>query len=57
MWWDDSGVESDVYELKAVAPGQTVEGPAVLESAATTFTIPPGRRAALDRHRIFHLER
>ena len=55
VWWKDGWADSDVYELEAVAPEQTIEGPAVLESAATTFTIPPGRRATLDRHRIFHL--
>jgi hypothetical protein len=33
-----------------------VVGPAVIESPADTFAIPPDRKATLDQHRIFHLE-
>ena len=59
VWWQlDGGVEAvatDIYELGDIAPGNTVEGPAVVESVATTFAIPPGRLARLDRHQIFHL--
>jgi acetone carboxylase beta subunit len=53
--WGDGFVDTDIYELERVGAGQVVEGPAVLESAATTFTLPPGRRAGLDKHQIFHL--
>ncbi len=35
--------------------GHVIEGPAIVESVATTFAIPPGRGARLDRHQIFHL--
>jgi acetone carboxylase, beta subunit len=56
VWFGDRFVEADIYELEAVGAGQEVEGPAVLESPATTFVVPPGTRAALDRHQIFHLE-
>ena len=56
VWWDDGFVETDVVPLEEVGAGQVVEGPAVLESPATTFTIPPGRSARLDEHQIFHLE-
>ena len=30
-------------------------GPAIVESVATTLALPPGGRARLDRHQIFHL--
>jgi N-methylhydantoinase A/oxoprolinase/acetone carboxylase beta subunit len=56
VWFDDRFVEADIYELEAVGAGQEVEGPAVLESPATTLVVPPRTRAALDRHQIFHLE-
>jgi acetone carboxylase, beta subunit len=56
VWWDEGFVETPVFDLEAVGAGQVVEGPAVLESQATTFTIPPGRSARLDEHQIFHLE-
>jgi acetone carboxylase, beta subunit len=58
-WWvAGDGLEAiatDLYELAEVAPGATIEGPAIVESTATTFAVPPGRAARLDRHRIFHL--
>jgi acetone carboxylase, beta subunit len=49
-------VDTGIYDLEAVGAGQAVEGPAVLESPSTTFVVPPGRRASLDSHHIFHLE-
>jgi acetone carboxylase, beta subunit len=54
--WGEGFLDTDIYELEAAHAGQSVEGPAVLESQATTFAIPPGRRATLDKHQIFHLE-
>ena len=56
VWWTESFEETPIYVLEEVRAGQTVEGPAVLESPATTFTIPPGRSARLDENQIFHLE-
>jgi acetone carboxylase, beta subunit len=53
--WGEGFVDTDIYDLEGIGAGQVVEGPAVLESPATTFAIPPGRRATLDRHQIFHL--
>jgi acetone carboxylase beta subunit len=58
-WWEaedgPAAAATDVYELDQIAPGATIEGPAIVESVATTFAVPPGRAARLDRHRIFHL--
>jgi N-methylhydantoinase A/acetone carboxylase beta subunit len=54
--WGDGFVDTDIYVLEEVRAGQTVTGPAVLESPATTFTIPPGRTARLDENQIFHLQ-
>jgi acetone carboxylase, beta subunit len=56
VWWRDEFVDTAILELESVGAGQVVEGPAVLESPATTFTVPPGRRARLDEHQIFHME-
>ncbi|HYU60733.1 MAG TPA: hydantoinase/oxoprolinase family protein [Solirubrobacterales bacterium] len=53
--WGDAFVDTAIYELDGVAPGNSIDGPAIVESVATTFAIPPGRSARLDRHRIFHL--
>ncbi len=53
--WGEGFTATDVYTLEDVGAGQTVHGPAVLESPATTFAVPPGRSATLDRNQIFHL--
>ncbi len=55
VWWSDGFVETTLYELEDVGAGHEVSGPAVVESPSTTFTIPPGRAARLDRRGIFHL--
>ncbi|HXR29283.1 MAG TPA: hydantoinase/oxoprolinase family protein [Solirubrobacteraceae bacterium] len=48
-------VETEVFQLETVQPGHAIHGPAIVEHTATTFAIPPGRRAQLDGHQIFHL--
>jgi N-methylhydantoinase A/acetone carboxylase beta subunit len=57
VWWSELSdyVPTPVYEQDDVRAGQTITGPAIVESPATTFAIPPRRSARLDRHRIFHL--
>ena len=55
VWWHDGFAETDIYELDEIGAGQTVAGPAIVESVATTFAVPPGRAARLDGSQIFHL--
>src|SRR5581483_5942251 len=55
VWWSDGFVETKLYELDEVGAGHEISGPAVIESPSTTFAIPPGRVARLDRNDIFHL--
>jgi acetone carboxylase beta subunit len=55
VWWSDGWAESRIFEQDTLRPGQEIAGPAVIESPADTFAIPPGRSARLDRNRIFHL--
>jgi acetone carboxylase, beta subunit len=55
IWWDGGWVDATIFEMEGVAAGNVIEGPAVLEDPATTFVVPPGAGARLDRHRIFHL--
>jgi acetone carboxylase, beta subunit len=55
VYFGDAFVATDIFELSDLHPGQAVSGPAIVESVATTFAIPPGRCARLDRHEIFHL--
>jgi N-methylhydantoinase A/oxoprolinase/acetone carboxylase beta subunit len=55
VWWSGGWVETPIYEQEDVRAGNDVIGPAIIESPADTFAIPPGRAATLDRNRIFHL--
>ncbi|MFN8162175.1 MAG: hydantoinase/oxoprolinase family protein [Solirubrobacterales bacterium] len=59
VWWKTGeGLErreTAIFELSELRAGNTIEGPAIVESVATTFAVPPGRSARLDRHQIFHL--
>ena len=47
----DGWADTPIYEQDDVRAGQSVAGPAVIESPADTFAVPPGRRARLDGHR------
>ncbi len=51
----DRYVETEIFQLESVRAGNSIHGPAIVEHSATTFAIPPGRRAKLDEHQIFHL--
>jgi acetone carboxylase, beta subunit len=55
VWWQNGFADTAIYELDEIRAGQTVDGPAIVESVATTFAIPPGRAARLDPQQIFHL--
>ena len=55
VWWSDGWTETPIYEQADVRAGHEIAGPAIVESPADTFAIPPGRTARLDHHRIFHL--
>jgi N-methylhydantoinase A/acetone carboxylase beta subunit len=56
VWWEDEWSETRIYEQEAVKAGHEIIGPAIIESPADTFAIPPGRCVHLDSNRIFHLE-
>ena len=53
--WRDGDAETSIVRLEDVEAGHEIAGPAIVEHSATTFAIPPGRTARLDRHQIFHL--
>lgn len=46
--WDD-GQDAAVYDRAALAVGQTISGPAIIEERETTTAIPPGWTATIDR--------
>jgi N-methylhydantoinase A/acetone carboxylase beta subunit len=53
--WSDTVATTEILQLEELRPGNVIAGPAIVEHSATTFAIPPGRAATLDRHLIFHL--
>lgn len=57
VWWSETSgfVMTPVFEQDEVLAGQSLEGPAIVESPSATFAVPPGRVARLDGNRIFHL--
>ncbi|MDX6626427.1 MAG: acetone carboxylase, beta subunit [Solirubrobacterales bacterium] len=55
VFWRDHWIEATIWEMDALRAGNRVEGAAIIEAPSTTFVVPPGQVAALDRHRIFHL--
>lgn len=49
--------EARIYEMDELVSGNLVVGPSVIEAPATTFYIPSGYQAFLDRFRVFELQR
>jgi N-methylhydantoinase A len=43
----DDWVSTPVYDFDALAPAQTIAGPAIVESAMTTVLLRPGERATV----------
>jgi acetone carboxylase beta subunit len=56
VWWHEGWLETPIFEQTDLQAGNVIAGPAIVESPADTLVVPPGRRARLDQHRIFHLE-
>ena len=56
-YWDGEWMETQVYELHSLQPGNELTGPAVMEGAATTYALPPDCETYLDEHRVHHLRR
>jgi N-methylhydantoinase A/oxoprolinase/acetone carboxylase beta subunit len=55
VWWRGGFEETAIFEQDQVRAGHEIQGPAIVESPADTFAIPPGRTARMDRNRIWHL--
>ena len=56
-WPEDGGsVETNVYDLDALKPGNLVKGPALVESEYTTVVVPPTRQLRMNEYAIGILE-
>ncbi|MDX2423939.1 MAG: hydantoinase/oxoprolinase family protein [Amphritea sp.] len=55
FYYEKKWVEANIFKMELLQPGNEVKGPAVIESDATTYVIPPGFETFLDVNRLFHL--
>lgn len=57
-YWPQIGesVETDVYAFDALAPGNVVTGPGIVEMEFSTVVIPPGDQLRIDEHGLGLLE-
>ena len=46
---------AQLYHMEKLRAGNEIQGPAVIESPATTLVVPEGWSTRLDSHRLFHL--
>lgn len=49
-YWDGHWVESTVWNMELMEPGNRIDGPALIEHPMTTLPVPPGRYAEMDEH-------
>lgn len=50
-WWNTT-----IYDIARLLPGNTIEGPGIVEAADMTVVIPPSRKVWVDQYRNFILE-
>lgn len=56
-WPEDGWIEADVYQREDLAPGNTVEGRAVVEAKDTTYVVPQGWTYSIDEYKNGIIER
>lgn len=55
FYYNATWVTAQLYHMESLNPGNRITGPAVIESDATTYVVPPGFETWMDGHRLFHL--
>jgi N-methylhydantoinase A/acetophenone carboxylase len=57
-YWPELGerVDTDVYSFDALAPGNRVPGPAIVQMDFSTIVVPPGQQLRIDQHGLGILE-
>ncbi len=56
IYWDGKWYKAEVYEMGNLKAGNKIGGPAIIESPASTYVIPPEWSTKLDTKRVFWLE-
>ena len=55
VYFDGEWYKAVIYDMDRIRPGNEIEGIAVVEAPATTFFLPPGRRARMDEWSLLWL--
>ncbi|MBN1320222.1 MAG: hydantoinase/oxoprolinase family protein [Thermoleophilia bacterium] len=55
--FDRMPMDTAVYEMSELSPGQTVQGPAIIEHIDTTFVVPPDSHVDVDQYGMLFLRR
>ncbi len=55
VYIDGGWHKTPIYDMDSISPGNEIEGIAVVEAPATTFFIPPGKRARMDEWSLLWL--
>ncbi|MCL4129061.1 UNVERIFIED_CONTAM: hypothetical protein GTU68_019396 [Idotea baltica] len=55
FYYNSEWVTAQLFHMESLNPGNRISGPAVIESDATTYVVPPGFETWMDGHRLFHL--
>jgi N-methylhydantoinase A len=55
-WFGGRFIEAALYDRAALAPGETIAGPAMVEERESTLVLPPGARASCDAARNLLVE-
>ncbi len=57
VWWEESAgfAETPIYDGAALLPGNRIEGPAVVETVATSVVLHHGQSLAVDRYGNFEM--
>jgi N-methylhydantoinase A/oxoprolinase/acetone carboxylase beta subunit len=56
VYWDGTWKPFSLFEMDLLAPGNVVDGPAIVEHPATTLVVPPDYRVSMDEYKIFWME-
>ncbi|UCH21210.1 MAG: hydantoinase/oxoprolinase family protein [Deltaproteobacteria bacterium] len=55
VYWQGKWVDTQIFEMDRLKPGNEIQGLAVIEAPSTTLVVPPERHVLLDQNNIFHM--
>jgi N-methylhydantoinase A/oxoprolinase/acetone carboxylase beta subunit len=56
LYLDGRWQRAGIYDMEQLAPGNIIDGLAILEHPATTLLVPPARKVRMDRRKFLWLE-